>query len=170
MPEVVPIEIEAEFTSLLGQLVIKWSAVEDWLAQLLATLVDADPGAMSIVTGSAGAATLIQWIQTTLSVHEPEDQELKEISDFVQRAEEMRTDRNALVHGIWDQTKCESGTCIVVTFNWKHSEIIKEWLITTTDLKELISGIDEWIADYIRLGRKFNFPRRRGQFKSIFAD
>jgi hypothetical protein len=170
MPETGPPVIESDFTSRLGETVIRWSVLEEWLSHLLATSIDADLGGMSVITSSAGAATQIKWIETIIAVYEHKDSRLKEITELVKRADELRTDRNAHVHGVWDQTNCEKGTCSVQTYNWKRSEIIKEWLITPADLDELISGIDEWLADFVRLGRKLNFPRRRGETESIFLD
>jgi hypothetical protein len=47
---------------------------------------------------------------------------------------------------------------------------MKEWLITTADLDELLGSMDDWIKDFVVLGRKLNFPRLRGESKSIFSD
>jgi hypothetical protein len=38
------------------------------------------------------------------------------------------------------------------------------------DLDDLILQIDDWIAEYIKLGRKFEFPRQPGGKQSIFLD
>jgi hypothetical protein len=170
MPDISPTVIEPVLAQQLGQIVTRWSSLEDLLSHLIATLVNGDPAPVSILTGTAGCATQIQWIQTLISIHEHKDPELSKIGALVKRAEEMRTDRNALIHGLWNPVGCESGTCLVATFNWKHSEIIKEWLITTTELEELLDDINVWIGDYIELGKKMGFPRRRGKTKSIFLD
>jgi hypothetical protein len=45
---------------------------------------------------------------------------------------------------------------------------MKTWLITPSDLDELLSGIHEWIREYVRLGRKYAFPRVKGKPGSIF--
>ncbi len=169
MPEIAPTIIEPELAQQLGQIVVSWASAEEWLSHLLATLVDADPGGMSIITSTAGAATQIQWIQTALSVfHHQTD--LTEISDLVQEADELRIDRNALAHGVWDPTGCASGTCLVTTYNWRKSELSKAGLITTPDLDELLDRIHEWIREYVRLGRQYGFPRIKGGTSSIFND
>jgi hypothetical protein len=60
------------------------------------------------------------------------------------------------------------GTCSVTTYNWQKTEVMKTWLTTSSDLDELLSGIHEWIREYVRLGRKYAFPRVKGKPGSIF--
>jgi hypothetical protein len=170
MPDLSPAVVDSELTQRLGQIVIRWATLENMMSLLIATLVAGDPGGVAVMTDGAGASTQIQWINTLLSILEPKNPELGEISALIKRAEEMRTDRNALIHGLWNPDGCEGGTCLVATFNWKHSEVVREWLITTADLQELVDGINEWIADYIALGKKLGFPRKRGDTKSIFDE
>jgi hypothetical protein len=103
-------------------------------------------------------------------VHVHKQPDLQEVIDLVKRTEELRGDRNALVHGLWNPEGCEPGSCLVNTARWERNEVIREWLVTTAELDGLLGDIQEWIADYITLGRKFGFPRKRGDTKSIFAD
>ena len=49
-------------------------------------------------------------------------------------------------------------------------EVIRNRLVTVHDLDQLMIEIDDWIADYAKLGRELGFPRVRGGGKSIFAD
>jgi hypothetical protein len=170
MPDLSPTEIDSELTARLGQIVIRWAVLEDWLSHLLANLVHADPGGLAVVTTNVASSTQIQWILTLLSVHVHKQPELQEIIDLVKRADELRGDRNALVHGIWDPTGCELQTCLVNTVKWERTEVIRQWMVTVTDLDQLVSDINEWIADFIELGKRFGFPRRRGDTKSIFLD
>ncbi len=169
MAELAPTTIETDLAARLGQIVVSWAAIEEWLSHLLATLVRADPAGLTILTGTAGAATQIKWIQTAISVYEHQT-DFSEILELVRRADELRVDRNALAHGIWDHTGCEPDTCSVTTFNWQKSEIMKAWLITASDLDDLLDGIHEWLREYVRLGIKYNFPRRAGETESIFSD
>jgi hypothetical protein len=161
MAEIAPTTIEDDLAARLGQIIVAWSAVEEWLSHLLAVFIDADPGGLTILTGTAGAATQIKWIQTVITVFHHQ-------TDFTEV--ELRIDRNALAHGTWDPTGCEPGTCSVTTYNWQKTEIMKTWLITTSDLDELLRGINEWVVDYVRLGRKYAFPRRKGGTISIFDE
>jgi hypothetical protein len=169
MTEIAPTIIDPALASRLGQIVISWATAESWLSHLLATLVDADPGGLAILTSTAGAATQIQWIHAAIGVFQHQS-DLTEVSDLIKHADDLRKDRNAVAHGIWDPTGCAPGTCLVTTYNWRQSEISKACLITTSDLDELLDGIHEWIRDYVRVGKKFNFPRRKGEALSIFLD
>jgi len=170
VPDMSPAEIDPELTQLLGQIVIRFASVEDWLALLLATLVGADPAPMAVVTTNTANSSHIQWILTLLSIHIHKQPELQEVVDLVKRADELRGERNPLVHGIWDPTNCEPGTCLVNTARWERTEVIRNRVVTVADLTELVSDIDEWIADFVAIGKKFAFPRRRGGTKSIFDD
>ncbi|WP_461329502.1 hypothetical protein [Bradyrhizobium diazoefficiens] len=167
MPEIAPTTIEDGLAARLGQIVISWAAVEEWLSHLLAVFIDADPAGLTILTGTAGAATQIKWIQTVITVFEHQT-DFTEIKELLIWADDLRVDRNALAHGTWDPTGCEPGTCSVTTYNWQKTEVMKTWLITSSDLDELLSGIHEWIREYVRLGRKYAFPRVKGKPGSIF--
>lgn len=170
MPDLSPVVIEPDLSARLGLIVIRWSGIEGWLAHLLAALVGADPGALSAVTNTAGSASLIQWCLTLITVHEHKQTELTELAALLRRANDLRMDRNALVHGLWDPDGCEAGTCVVNTYNWKRSEIIRGELVTAAELDDLLDDLNEWVSDYIRLGKQLGFPRKRGESKSIFLD
>jgi hypothetical protein len=43
-------------------------------------------------------------------------------------------------------------------------------LITVEELDQLVVQIDNWIADYIKLGRELGFPRRPTDTKSMLLD
>lgn len=162
--------IEPALTSRLGQLAVSWAVIEAWLSHLLATLVNADLGAMSVITNDLSGGMIIEHIKTILSVHEPKDSSLAVIRELVEAANDIRGERNLLIHGLWDPTHCEPGTCLVQNSGWKRVEITREWLVTTADLDQLISDCDSWIMDFVKLGIQFNFPRKRGETKSIFLD
>lgn len=162
--------IDSELTSRLGQIVTRWSVLENWLSHMLASVVGAEAAPMSIITANVSTNTIIQWMRTTLNVHVHKQPELQEVLDLLTRADELRGDRNALVHGVWTDDGCEPGTCLVNTVRWDRNEIIRDWLVTTADLDELLGHIDDWIADFMTTGLKFGFPRRKGETKSIFAD
>jgi hypothetical protein len=79
-------------------------------------------------------------------------------------------DRNELIHGSWDPTNCEPGTAIINTANLDRAEIIRDRLITVSDLDELIAEIEDWIKDYATLGAELGFPRNKNASQSIFLD
>lgn len=159
--------IGCELASRLGQVVMRWSAVEGCLSHLLATLVNADPVAMSVITENVTNSIQAQSIRTLLYVQLHKEVGIGEVLDHLTKADDLRADRNALVHGLWDTTSCEKGTCQVHSFKCGR---FTSWLVTTAELDELISHINKWIAEFIALGQKFGFPRAQGETKSIFND
>jgi len=163
-------QIDPQLTSRLGQLAINWGVIENWLGHLLAALIGAEAGALSVVTQDMSAATIIQISKTTISIFETEHPEFSAIRELLDFADDIRGERNELVHGIWESTNCQPGTALVQNSNWKKSEIIRERLVTTTELDQLLIDCQTWLDSYVELGLKFNFPRTAGSTKSIFAE
>lgn len=165
-----PTKIDPALSARLGDIVIKWSSIEEWIGYLIATMTDGEPGAMSVVTGEMSSSLSIQIVRTLISIHEHKEPELAKLRELVDRADRLREERNEYVHGIWDSTDCEPDTCLVSIFNWKRAEITRTVLVTVSDLDNLAVELDNWVADYVALGKQMNFPRRRGETKSIFLD
>jgi hypothetical protein len=171
MPELPPAEpLDPELAAALGQIVYRWSSLEYWISLLLTTLVRADPGAMMIVTGNVAISAQSKWIRGLLSGREREAGHAARVIALMDRADELRSERNEFAHGIWDTTGCEPKTAAIQTVNLERTEVIRTRLVTVADLNDLVIGINEWIADYIQLGRELGFPRRPGETKSMFAD
>jgi hypothetical protein len=133
-------------------------------------LVKADPGAMMIVTGNLAISAQSKWIRGLLSGREREAEHSAHVIALLDRADELRSERNEFAHGIWDTNGCEPKTALIQTVNLERTEVIRTRLVTVADLNELVIEINEWIADYIKLGRELGFPRRPGETKSMFAD
>lgn len=159
--------IAGELASRLGQIVMRWSAVEGCLAHLLATLLNADPVALSVITDGLTSAAQAQSIRTLLYAQLHKQVGMGELLDHLTKADDLRADRNALAHGLWDATGCEQGTCQVHSFKAGR---FATWLVTSAELDELIGHINKWTVEFIALGQKFDFPRRRGDATSIFNE
>src|ERR1700730_12246897 len=102
--------------------------------------------------------------------HEHEAEHNERVVDLINRADQLRSERNDYVHGIWNTEGCQPKTALVETVNLERKEIIKSRLVTPKGLNDLVVDIDCWIDDYVRLGRELGFPRHRGRTSSIFAD
>ncbi len=170
MPDFVRLPVDPELCVRIGQIVTKWTDVETLISWAVGTFMLADLAAMSVVSNSVSVSSQMKWIRALLSPHEHERDENERVYDLLTRAEELRQERNELVHGTWNSERCDPGTCLVMTTNLDRSEMIRERLVTTHDLDDLCSEIDRWIDDYVILGRELGFPRNRGSGKSIFAD
>jgi hypothetical protein len=160
--------IDPKFTSRLGQVAINWAVIENWLGHLLGTLIDADLGGASILTNEMGASTVIKAINIILDINEPEQPELKAVRELIKEADELRLDRNELVHSIWETTP-DPDACSIDIIGWQRAEIVRSRIVTTTDLDQLLADLDHWMEEFVVLGRRFSFPRKRGEIKSIFA-
>lgn len=169
MPDLAPTVIDTELTERLGQIVVRWSSLEYWISLLLATMLKADHGGMMVVTNNVAISVQTKWIRTLMSGHAHEAQHSQRVSRLLDRADELRSERNEFVHGIW-QSGPEPRTALVETVNLERAEIIRSRLVTVQDLNELVVEIDHWIEDYVTLGRELGFPRRPGQTRSIFLD
>ena len=159
--------IASELAARLGEIVMRWSAVEGCLAHLLATLLNADPVALSVITDGVTNATQAQSIRTLLYAQLHNQAGIGEMLDHLTRADDLRADRNALVHGLWDTTDCQKGACRVHSF---RSGRFASWLVTSAELDELIGHINKWTVEFVALGQRHGFPRRRGEERSIFND
>jgi hypothetical protein len=170
LPDLTPTIIDPELRERLGQIVIRWASADSWISALLATIAHADPGAMTLITNNVSASTQSRWIRGLLAFRKNEAVAGARVKELLQRADELRARRNELIHGLWDSTDCEPRTAKVQTINLERSEPLRERLVTVEELDQLVVQIDDWIADYVKLGRELGFPRRFGETKSIFED
>jgi hypothetical protein len=154
----------------LGRIVVKWTAVEKLTSYLLATCLLADQAAVHVVSNAVSVSTQTKWIRALMSAHPHEDKNNQLVRELLIRADDLRSERNELMHGMWDTTNCEPDTALIETVNLDRPEIIRSRLVTTHDLDDLMREIDGWIDDYVALGRKLGFPRNRGDTKSMFSD
>lgn len=162
--------VDSDLCLRLGQIVIRWATVEKLISWLLGTCLLADLAAVSVVANSVGVSTQTRWIRALIASHEHEEEQNKRVVELLTRADDLRQERNELVHGVWDSTGCDPQTCLVETANLDRAEIIRSRLVTMHDLDDLLNDIDTWISDYVALGSELGFPRHRGSKKSVFVD
>lgn len=170
MPEFAVASVNDALCVRMGRIVTRWTTVEKLISYLLGTVLNARQGGMSIITSSVSTSTQSKWIRALLGAHEHEAIHNVRVTDLLTRADDLRQERNELVHGMWDPTKCETGTSLVETINLERAEIIRSRLVTTHDLDDLFGEIDAWIADYVTLGKELGFPRDSGDSKSMFTN
>ena len=162
--------IDPDLLTRLGRVVTLWASAESWISMLLGTLMGAALGASQQVTASMSCATQIKAIRALLSVHAHKEEATRDVVALLDRADDLRSERNELVHGIWNASGRESGTVMVNTVNLDRAEIIRDRLVTIADLDDLAREIETWIEDYASLGAKIGFPRNQGATLSIFIE
>jgi hypothetical protein len=161
MPDAGLPPIDDEICLRIGRIVTQWTMLEKLFSLLLGTLLFADQAALSVVINSISLSAQSKWARTLLTANEKEAELVKPVLELVNRVEDLRQERNEFVHGVWDKTGCERGTCLVTTNNLDRTEIIRTRLVTLHDLDDLSNDIETWMEDYISLGRQLNFPRNR---------
>jgi hypothetical protein len=162
--------VDPELLTRLGKVVILGAQVESWLAMLLGTLLGANLGASGIVTNTLSISAQIKCIRALLSVHAHKEADTPDVSALLDRADEIRLERNELMHGLWNPQGCEPKTALVNTTSLYRAEIIRDRLVTVPDLDELIDEMESWIKDYATLGAKIGFPRNKNATQSIFVE
>jgi hypothetical protein len=170
VPDLFQPPVPAELCLRLGQIVTRWTMVEKMVSLLLGTTLLADQAALSVLSNSISISTQSKWIKVLLSNPGTDQAHSNLVIDLLSRADDLRQERNELVHGVWDSTSCEPQTSLVETINIDRTEIIRSRLVTAHDLDDLLRDIDIWLDDYVALGRELNFPRQRDQTRSMFAD
>ncbi len=133
-------EIEPEFHERLGRIVTNWAAIEAFQAEFLAHLLQADPGSMYIMTQNVSAKTVTGWIRTMTPIRLSDQESQQRIADLLTEIDEVRADRNAVVHGLWS-TKSSAGTILIQTVRWERAEVVKGEIWTLADLDELIDRL-----------------------------
>jgi hypothetical protein len=155
--------IDKELLWRLGKIFIAWSSLESLLSMLLGTIIGADLAASSVVTNSMSTSLQVKCVRGILSVHALREPATPRITQLLDRADELRSERNELAHGLWHQSDPAAKTALVHTVNLDRPEIMRDRLVTVPDLDDLLVHIDDWIADYVTLGREVGFPASRGK-------
>jgi hypothetical protein len=170
MPEFKIPDVDPELALPLGQIIIHWATLEYLLSMLLGTFLFADQGGMLVITNNVAVSVQSKWLRALMARHEHEAEHNRRVVELLNRADQLRSERNDYVHGIWNTEGCQPKTALVETVNLDRKEIIKSRLVTPKDMNDLVVDIDDWINDYVALGRELGFPRHRGETRSIFLD
>ena len=140
----------------LGTIIARWAYVEQLLGEFLSFLVQGNPALMYVITNNVSGSTIAYWIRTLLIARYAGDEPPKEITDLLASVEELRRDRNALVHGLWSPHGTEAAE--VQTIRWERREVVKVELVTQADLEQLAQDIDDAIDALAALGKRYGFP------------
>ena len=126
------------------------------MAEFLAFLLQASPALMYVVTASVSASTVSDWIRTLLRARHIPNEPPEEIMSLLTDIDRIRGERNALVHGLWRSHV--SGSALVQTVKWDRSEVVKDELVTRTDLDELIMEVGEVTGKLQGIAKQYGFP------------
>lgn len=124
----------------LGAVVMEWARVEALVGEFLSYLLKADPGAMYVLNQEVGCGTQIKWIRVLAYDRFTNDNTRANLKILFDRLDAARGERNAYVHGIWIDGP-EPNTAIVQTVKVDRAEMIRDELVTVSDLDDLFSEI-----------------------------
>jgi hypothetical protein len=126
------------------------------MGEFLSFLVKGNPALMYVITNNVSGSTIANWIRTLLVVLHGDEELPKDITDLIATIDELRHERNALVHGLWSPHA--PAVAEVQTIRWERREVIKIELVTKADLEHLAHDIDDAIGALAALGRRYGFP------------
>jgi hypothetical protein len=148
-----PAVVEADLMTGLGTIVARWAYVDQLMGEFLSFLVEGNSALMYVITNNVSANTVSDWIRTLLRVQY--DGEDPDVISLLTRVDELRRDRNTLVHGLW--LPHVPGAAQVQTIRWERSEVIKIEIVTVRDLEHLAHEIDDVGKELASLGQRYGF-------------
>ena len=149
-------EIDPELLQRLGAIVTRWAFVEQCCSDLFTLVSGGNPGTMPIVTSNISNRSVVEWTRTLMDIrYESEDWEIdRDAREALADVDELRDQRNALVHGLWGTDKSGPGTAMVQTVRLERATMIRDWLVTSADLDELIDDILDVTARLLSVLRR----------------
>jgi len=146
-------EISPAILAGLGRVVVKWSYLEMMTADLFTHLSKGDSAAMIVVTSNVSANSLSGWVRTLLDISQAPAVLLQETRKALAELDEMRAERNALVHGNWIPSGSDAAE--VRTARLERSEILRTELVTVSDLDDAVERIKHITINLVVVLRKW---------------
>ena len=120
----------------LGSIVVRWGIVEAYVSEVLSLLLMADRGCMYVLTVATPVSAQLKWIETLVKFRLVDDQARAQMLETIADLNELRSERNALVHGLWN-TGPEPATALVQSVRIEGTEMMKGEMVSLAELKEL---------------------------------
>jgi len=108
---------------------------------------------MFIITQNVSASTVSDWIRILTPLHVSDPNTQASLLTLLATVNEIRAERNALVHGLWREGP-EPNTAIIQTIRLDRAEIIKDEFATAADLNDLIQRSTEALIEALALRDK----------------
>jgi hypothetical protein len=151
-----PPHADAALMTGLGTVIARWAYVDQLMGEFLSFLAQGNPALMYVITNNVSGSTIADWIRTLLVARYSGEEPPKEITDLLTSIDDIRRERNALVHGLWSPHAPDVAE--VQTIRWERREIVKIELVTKADLEHLVHDIDDAIDALAALGKRYGFP------------
>jgi hypothetical protein len=143
----------------LGAFIVRWSYIDRMISSAFVNVLGADRALSYVFTQSTNAATIQGWLRNAIEFRALKYpvENLKDFQALLTHVDEVRAERNALIHGLWERGPAPN-TAIVQTVRLERSEVLKEELVTLGDLVDLdhdaLRIINDLSAWFVTLGLK----------------
>lgn len=152
-------EIDPTLLEKLGRICIRWAIVEELCNSFLAVAASADRAFLRVITQNVSNATVVDWLRVLSDARFADERSRKDLAELFRVIDEIRGQRNELVHGIWHRGR-EPGTALVHTLRMDRAQLIQDKLVTVADLDDLLGHIETLGAQLARLGEHLGFTRK----------
>ena len=142
----IPIDLLAR----LGLIVTRCAWIDELLGTALAHLIGADQAPMYVITQNVAASTVADWLRTLGPLHLKDTETLDTLRDLLSLTDDLRRERNALVHGLWSDGPFP-GTAMIRSIRLDRAELIVERLCTIADLEDVIERCAETLGKAVLL-------------------
>ncbi|MDE2232502.1 MAG: hypothetical protein KGJ90_00020 [Patescibacteria group bacterium] len=153
-------QIDRDLMERLGRIVIRWAIVEELCVAFLAFAVSADRAFMRVITQSISNSSVVDWLRVLSEERFADERSRKDLAKLFKIIDEVRSDRNELVHGIWHGGP-ETHTVLVHTLRMDRAQLVQDKLVTIADLDDLLDHIETLISQLIHLGKHLGFAGER---------
>lgn len=150
------VDPDPEIYQRIGKVSAEWGWIEMLLSEMLAHFCSAQPGAMYVITQNVSSASIIGWLRTLTHIQVKNADTLVVILDLLNEVDEVRADRNTIVHGTW-RAADDPGFAWCQTFNWERKKVARSELWSLADLDAVISDLQRAQIMLANLGVKMGF-------------
>jgi hypothetical protein len=151
-----PDPIYSDLLTGLGRVVVAWAYVESLEGLLLSYLLQGEPARMFVVTQNVSGSTVTGWIRTLLTIPLVQKSGIGDLADMLQEIDDVRGERNRLVHGLWSPGG-EPMAAAIQTIRWDRAAVVKTELVTVADLNDLLHRAESLIGEIRTPGNRFGF-------------
>lgn len=155
-----PRHIDPEILQGLGEFVVVWGLLENLVQDLFIATVEGKAGPMMVVTKAISASTISNWIRTTIGFRQTQPDFERAALEFLNDYDELRAERNSLIHGLWVTDASGPGTVLVHTIRLDRRPPVVGRIVTAGDLRELIQETLVVAERLRRLMDTHNIPHR----------
>ena len=113
---------------------------------------------MYVLNQDTGTGTQIKWLRTLIETRVGEETARATLKLLFDNADNLRIERNAYVHGIWNKG-AEPLTATVQTVKLNRAALVRTELVTVPDLNEFLGELLRMASELHTIGKALGFIR-----------